>query len=102
MSDIFMEDFEEAALANYPTGDDAISPSEVILFWFRKADDTITAIHNSHIQPLHDYLNSIHPDIRWTKEVEQNGQIAVLNVNIIRSTDGSLSFDGVWEIGGGV
>ena len=29
------------------------------------------AIRNDHIQPLHDYLNSIHPDIKWTKEIEK-------------------------------
>ena len=93
LSDIYMEDFEAAALANYPTGDNSISPSEVILFWVRKADDTLTAIHNDHIQPLHDYLNSIHPDIRWTKEVEQDGRIAMLDVQIIRNPDGKLNFD---------
>ena len=49
LSDIYMEDFEAKALAQYPTGDNSISPSEAILFWFRKANDTITAIHNDHI-----------------------------------------------------
>ena len=44
-----MEDFEEAALTNYPTGDDTTSPSYVILFWLRKADDTLVAVHNDHI-----------------------------------------------------
>ena len=93
LSDIFMEDFAASALANYPTGYSNISPSEVILFWFRKADDTIVAIHKDHIQSLHNYLNSIHPDIKWTKEVEQNGQIAMLDVNIIHNPDGTLHFD---------
>ena len=93
LSDVFMEDFEEAALANYPTGDDNIHPTDLILFWFRKADDTIIAIHNDHIQPLNTYLDSIHPDIKWTKEVEQNGRIAMLDVTIIHNTDGTLDFD---------
>ena len=52
LSDIFMEDFEAAALTNYLTGDSNISPSEVILFWYRKADDTIVAIHKDHIQAI--------------------------------------------------
>ena len=85
MSDIYMEDFEAAALSNYPTGDDTTSPSDIILFWVRKADDTLTAIRNDHIQPLHDYLNSIHPDVQWTKEVEKEGRIAMLDVTIIRN-----------------
>ena len=53
LSDIYMEDFEATALANYPTGDPTISPGELILFWYRKANDTLVAIHNDHIQPLH-------------------------------------------------
>ena len=93
LSDIFMEDFEAAALANYPTGDSNIHPSEVILFWLRKADDTLVAIHNDHIQPLHDYLNSIHPDIKWTKEVEKDGRIAMLDVTILHNNNGTLDFD---------
>ena len=48
LSDIFVEDFEEAVLANYPPGDNTTSPSQPILFWFRKADDTLTAVHNQH------------------------------------------------------
>ena len=49
LSDIFMEDFKEAALTNYPTGDSSINPREVILWWYRKADDTLVAVHNDHI-----------------------------------------------------
>ena len=30
----------------------------------------ILAVHNDHIQPLHDFLKTIHPNIRWTKEIE--------------------------------
>ena len=41
LSDIYMEDFEAAALASYPTGDSNISPGEIVLFWLRKADDTL-------------------------------------------------------------
>ena len=93
LSDIYMEEFEQAALANYPTGDSNITPSDVILFWFRKADDTIMAIHNDHIQPLHDYLNSIHPDVQWTKEIEEDRRIAMLDVTIIRNDNGTLDFD---------
>ena len=79
LSDIFMEDFKKAALANYPTGDNPIHPSEPILFWLKKADDTLTAIHNNHIQPLHDYLNSIHPDISRGQFAEHfNKQIFVI------------------------
>ena len=88
-----MEDFEATALAQYLTGDNNISPRQDILFWLRKADDTLVAVHNDHIQSLHDYLNSIHPDIKWTKDIEENGRIAMLDVTIIHNPDGSLHFD---------
>ena len=64
LSDLFMEDFEQKALQNYETGSEGVSPSDVILFWYRKADDTITAIHKHHITPFFNYINNIHPDIK--------------------------------------
>ena len=54
---------------------------------------TLYVIHKDLIQSLHNYLNSIHPDIKWNKEVEQNGYIAMLDVNIIHNPDGTLHFD---------
>ena len=93
LADIYMEDFEAKALSNYSTGDSNTNPTDVILFWFRKADDTLVAAHNDHIQPLHNFLNSIHPDIKWTQEVEKEGRIAMLDVTIIRNADGTLDFD---------
>ena len=93
LSDIYMEAFEQSALANYPTGDANTNPSDVILFWLRKADDTLVAIHKDHIESLHTYLNSIHADIKWTKEIEKDGRIAMLDVTIIRNPNGSLDFD---------
>ena len=93
LSDIFMEDFESKALRDYSTGDPTVSPSDVILFWFRKADDTITAIRNDHIQPFFDFLNSRHPDIKWTMEKEKDKSIPMLDVAIHRKDDGSLEFD---------
>ena len=93
LSDIYMEEFEAHVNANYPTGDNNTSPKDIILFWYRKADDTITAIRNDHIDTFHTYLNSIHPAIKWTKEVEQNGRIAMLDVQLIRNSNGSIDFD---------
>ena len=59
----------------------------------RKADDTLVAVHNDHIQRLHNYLNLIHPDIKWTKEIEKDGRIAMLNVTVIHNSNGTLDFD---------
>ena len=93
LSDLFMEEFEQSALANYDTGNPNIPASDIILFWFRKADDTITAIHKNHIEPFFAHLNSIHRDIKWTKEEESEGKIAMLDVAITRDYEGRLTFD---------
>ena len=79
--------------ASYNTGNEDLQPTDVILFWLRKADDTLTAIHKDHITPFFTFINSIHPDIKWTKEEEKDGNIAMLDVSIHRNTDGSLTFD---------
>ena len=58
-----------------------------------KADDTLVAIHNDHIQPLHDYLNSIHSHIKWTKEIENHNRIAMLDVHFIHNPECILDHD---------
>ena len=93
LSDIFMEDFEGNALTQYQTGDPSITPHDVILFWFRKADDTVTAIRNDHIDPFFTFLNSLHPSIQWTMEREKDGRLPMLDVLIEKKEDGSLEFD---------
>jgi hypothetical protein len=65
---------------------------DILQCWYRQADDTITSIHGDHIILFHAWLNSIHPDIQWTYEVEKEGRLNVLDISIIRAPDGSLSF----------
>ena len=93
LSDLYMENFEQKALSTYNTGNEEVQPADVILFWLRKADDTLTAIHKDHIAPFFAFINSIHPDIKWTKEEEKDGNIAMLDVSINRGADGSLTCD---------
>ena len=93
LSDLFMEDFETKALRDFRTDDPNVRPENVILFWLRKADDTLTAIHNDYIEPLFTHLNAIHPSIKWTMEREVGGRIAMLDVTIIRNDNGALDFD---------
>ena len=40
------------------------------------ANDNIIAIHNDHIQPPHDYLNYMHPDVQWSKENKEDRRTA--------------------------
>ena len=86
LSDIYMEDFEDKAISTF-------SAPDAIQFWLRKADDTLVSIHADHANALFTHINSMHPDIRWTKEEETDGKIAMLDVAIQRHGSGSLSFD---------
>jgi hypothetical protein len=63
------------------------------MFRYRQADDTLCAIHRDHIEPIHTFLNSLHPNIKWTKELEVNRRITMLDVTIIRQSDGNLQSD---------
>jgi hypothetical protein len=45
------------------------------------------------IIPFHAWLNSIHPDIQWTYEVEKEGRLNMLDLTIICAPDGSLTFE---------
>ena len=67
LSDIFMEDFKQRALASFPHKDS-------VQFWLRKADDTLISIHADHADALFTHINSMQPDIKWTKEEEVGRQ----------------------------
>ena len=57
-----------------------MAPSYIILFWLHKANNTI---HKDHIEHFLTYINSIHPDIKWTKEEETEGK-TVISIRQIR------------------
>jgi hypothetical protein len=65
----------------------------VILFWFRQADDTMTAIHRDHVATFHAFLNSVHENIKWTFESKVDGPIDMLDLTILRQPDRSLELD---------
>ena len=58
--------------------------------WFRYVDDTFTFIKENEIQNVLKVLNSFHPDIKFTHEIESNGCISFLDVKITKMEDGSL------------
>ena len=55
-------------------------------------DDTIVALCHSLIEPFTDHINSIHPAIKFTREEENNGTIAMLDSQVSRDSTGKLSF----------
>ena len=82
IANLVMEDVEERALA---TAD--VQPR----FWKRCVDDTCTAVPASRVQEFLEHLNSVEPSIRFTVEVESNGQLPFLDVLPRHDPDGSIA-----------
>ena len=81
VANLFMEDFEEKALASYP------KPPR---YWGRYVDDTMTIILRTEVEPFTQYLNQLHPAIKFIIETENNNAIPMLDTLITRNADGSL------------
>ena len=77
-----MEDFEEKALTSFHT------PPR---YWGRYVDDTMTTPKKHLVEDFTDHLNSQHPSIKFTREIEENNSIAMLDTQIHRDGD-KLSF----------
>ena len=53
-------------------------------FWKRYADDTFTIVKEGSISHVLQQLNSFHPNIQFTFEIESSGRIPFLEFLIIR------------------
>ncbi|KAL0266587.1 UNVERIFIED_CONTAM: hypothetical protein PYX00_009089 [Menopon gallinae] len=84
IANFFMEYLEKTALESAP-----LKPSH----WFRYVDDTFVIWpHGSETLPdFLNHLNSIHPDIQFTLELESEGTLPFLDVLITRHPDGKLT-----------
>ena len=83
VANLFMEDFKRKALASLTTP---------IKFWGRYVDDTIVIIKRHFIDDFTAHINLLHPSIKLTMEMEENGKIPVLDVLIARDQQGQLRF----------
>ena len=52
--------------------------------WLRYVDDTFTAVHKNEIDAFHDHQNA---DIRFTKEIEENGKLPFLDCLVSRDNN---------------
>jgi hypothetical protein len=84
MANLFMEEFENKALATA-----TLKPG----FWFRYVDDTLSSWSYGldNLQKFLDNINSSHPSIKFTFEVQKDDKtIPFLDVLFTIHDDGSL------------
>ena len=65
-----MQNIEEQARATYAWS---------IPLWLCYVDDTVTAIHKDEIDDFHEHLNRRKVDIKFSKEIEENGKISAFS-----------------------
>ncbi|XP_048521747.1 uncharacterized protein LOC109534234 [Dendroctonus ponderosae] len=77
VANLFMEKFEKTALSTAP-----LKPT----IWYRYVDDTFVLWRHGrkNLDIFLDHLNKQHSDIQFTMEVEQNHQLAFLDVLVSR------------------
>ena len=81
LANIFMTELEETIIPN-------LQP--YLLNWKRYVDDTHAYILPDKIDHVINTLNSFHPNIQFTYELEENGRIPFLDVLIIRSNNNTI------------
>lgn len=84
IADIFMEHLENRIINDAP-----LKPAQ----WFRYVDDTFVVCSHGRetFNDFLDYINSLHPSIHFTMEIEnENRSLPFLDTLITRKADGSL------------
>ena len=59
--------------------------------WLRYVDDTFAILHEYVIENFFNFLNSQNSHIQFTKELETEGRLAFLDVEILLQDDGSIN-----------
>ena len=78
VAEIVRQIIEEQALA---------TNTETLPLWLRYVDDTITAVHKNKIDEFHEHLNKQNTSIQFTKEIEENGKIPLLDCLVTRENN---------------
>ena len=81
VANLFMEHLENQALST------ALNPPKL---WIRYVDDTFIILKKDHFDEFTNHINTIHPSIKFTSEVEIEGQLPMLDVLFTRQPDKHL------------
>jgi hypothetical protein len=83
IANFFMEDFERRAIEQ---------ATHKPVCWYRYVDDTfaIWPHGRERLTEFLDHLNGLHNNIKFTMEIEKEGHLPFLDIDIYRRTDGSL------------
>ena len=77
LANVFMRKFEENAILSYP--------GERPRYYRRYVDDSFLIFKSQNeVAPFFTYMNSLHPNIKFTMEKEANGTIAFLDVKVTK------------------
>ncbi|BHF66536.1 hypothetical protein SprV_0200955500 [Sparganum proliferum] len=77
---LVLQELEKVAFSHYKPA-----------FWRRYVDDTFVIIEKDKLSGFQDLLNSIFPDIQFTREDEEDEKLPFLDVLVTRTPDGKLS-----------
>ena len=81
LANVFMVELEETIAPKLQT---------IMPIWKRYVDDTFTFVKKNHISEVIREINSFHPNIKFTHEVEKDGKIAFLDVLLTKRRDGNI------------
>ena len=84
IANIWMEHFEDRALSTGPS---------TVKLWRRYVDDIFCVINGGQqeVEQYIEHLNSIHPKMRFTYELEKDRSLAFLDLKIMAKVDGTLA-----------
>ena len=79
LANIFMVELENSVVPQL---------SDKMNLWYRYVDDTFTFIKEGDINNVEEILNNFHSSIKFTHEIEKDGEISFLDVKVIRNCTG--------------
>ncbi|BHF81740.1 hypothetical protein SprV_0802487400 [Sparganum proliferum] len=79
VAELVLQEFEKIAFSQHEP-----------VFWRRYVDDTFVIVKKDMLQHFHSLLNAVFPDIKFTREEEQEQQLSFLDVLVRQNLDGEL------------